>query len=193
MQGHIRKRGRASWTVVADLGRDPVTSKRKQLWRSVKGTRREAEALLVHLLHQRDTGIDAPSGRLTVADYLQQWLSTYSQPNLAPKTHIRYEQLIRIHIVPVLGNIPLSKLRPLHIPEVYKQVREKGLSARTALHCHRVLKEALQHALRWQLITRNPAEAVDPPTPERHQVPALHPEEVKRLLTISWTGPPMAR
>jgi integrase len=151
----------------------------------VKGTKREADALLVQLLHQRDTGIDAPSGRLTVADYLQQWLSTYSQPNLAPKTHIRYEQLIRIHMVPVVGNIPLTKLRPLHIHEVYKRVREKGLSARTALHCHRVLKEALQHALRWQLITRNPAEAVDPPTPERYQVPALHPEEVKRLLTIS--------
>ena len=122
MQGHIRKRGKDSWTVVVEQGRDPVTGKRKQLWRSVKGAKREAEALVVQLLHQRDTGIDAPSGRLTVADYLQQWLSTYSQPNLAPKTHIRYEQLIRIHMVPVVGNIPLTKLRPLHIPEVYKRV-----------------------------------------------------------------------
>lgn len=70
MQGHIRRRGN-SWAVVISLGRDPATGKRKQLWRSVRGTKRDAQALLVQLLHQRDQGIDQPSGRMTVAEYLQ--------------------------------------------------------------------------------------------------------------------------
>jgi len=50
MPGSIVKRSKGSWTVVVDLGRDPATGKRRQLWRSVKGTKREAKALLVQLL-----------------------------------------------------------------------------------------------------------------------------------------------
>ena len=185
MSGHITKRGKSSWAVVIDLGRDPVTGARKQLWRSVKGTKRDAEALLVQLLHQRENGIDAPPGRLTVAEYLQRWLSVYAQPNTAPKTFRRYEQIVRVHLLPVIGGTPLAKLRPLHIQEVYTQVLEKGVSARTALHCHRVLREALQHALKWQLIPRNPADSVQPPRPQRYEIAAMGPDEVKRLLAAA--------
>jgi hypothetical protein len=46
MQGHIRERCK-TWTVVVDLGHDPKTGKSRQLWRSVRGTKKEAEALLV--------------------------------------------------------------------------------------------------------------------------------------------------
>lgn len=182
MPGHIRKRGKNSWAVVVDLGQDAVTGKRRQLWRSVKGNKREAEALLVKLLHQRDTGIDAPPGKLTVGEYLKRWLVEYARPNTAPKTFKRYEQIVRVHLLPTLSAIPLAKLRPLHVQQVYTQVREKGLSARTALHCHRVLREALQHALRWQLIGRNPADSAEPPRPTRYEIAALSPDDAQRLL-----------
>jgi integrase len=185
MQGHIRRRAKGSWTVVVDLGRHPQSAKRRQLWRSVKGTKRDAEALLVHLLHQRETGVDAPPGRLTVAEYLQQWLDAYVRPNTAPKTLRRYEQLIRVHLAPALGSIQLTKLRPLHIQEAYTNVVRSGRSARTALHCHRVLREALQHAVKWQLLGRNPADAVDSPRPERHEIPAVTPEAVQKLLAAA--------
>ena len=185
MPGSIVKRGKNSWSVIVDLGRDPVTGKRRQLWRSVKGTKRDAQVVLTQLLHQRDTGVDAPPGKTTVGEFLQLWLQTYAAPNTAPKTYERYEQLMRVHVVPLLGNIPLSKLRPLHIQGVYQRVREMGRSARTALHCHRVLKQALGHALKWQLLARNPAEAVDPPRPERHEMPSFTSDEVRRLLSAA--------
>ena len=185
MPGSIVKRGKNSWSVIVDLGRDPVTGKRRQLWRSVKGSKRDAQVVLTQLLHQRDTGVDAPPGKTTVGEFLQLWLQTYAAPNTAPKTYERYEQLMRVHVVPLLGNIPLSKLRPLHIQGVYQRVREMGRSARTALHCHRVLKQALGHALKWQLLARNPAEAVDPPRPERHEMPSFTSDEVRRLLSAA--------
>ncbi len=185
MQGHIRRRSKGFWTVVVDMGRDPITGKRKQVWRSVKGRKRDAEAVRVQLLHQKDSGIDAPPGRLSVGAYLLHWLATYAQPNMAPKTYRRYEELVRIHIAPVLGEVALSKLRPLHIQQVYMRVVEKGRSARTALHCHRVLREALQHAVKWQLLSRNPADAVDAPRAERYEIPALEADEVRRLLAVA--------
>jgi len=185
MQGHIRKRGKGSWTVVVDLGRDPASGKRRQLWRSVAGTKKDAEALLVQLLHQRDLGIDAPPGKLTTAEFLAQWLESYARPNTAPKTYLRYEAIVRIHLTPALGAIALTKLRPLHVQRTYAQLLAKGLSARSVLHCHRVLKGALSHALKWQLTSRNPADSVDPPTPSRYEVKAIEAEQVKALLATA--------
>ncbi len=185
MQGHIRQRSRGSWTVVVDLGRDPATGKRRQIWRSVKGSKREAEALLLQLLHQKITGIDTPPGKLTVADFLLLWLDTFARPNTAPRTHRRYEQIVRRHLTPAIGATMLTRLRPLHIQEAYARIAAKGLAPRTVLHCHRVLKEALGHALKWQLLSRNPADAVDPPRASRYEVPVMPLEDLKRLLAIA--------
>ncbi len=189
MQGHIRKRAKDSWTVVVDMGRDAKTGKRSQLWRSLRGTKREAEALLAQLIHQREGGVDSPPGRMTVGRFLDYWLSTYARPRVAPKTFQRYEQLVRVHLVPSLGEIPLTKLRPLHVQQACTLVQEKGLSAATALFCHRVLREALQHAVRWQVLTRNPCDATDPPRPERKILEALSPEQARSLLSAAEQTP----
>jgi len=192
MQGHIRRRGKESWTVVVDLGRDPVTGKRKQLWRSVKGAKREAEALLVQLLHQRDTGIDAPPGKITLGQFLERWLEDYARPNVSPKTLLQYGDFVRRNLVPALGSIPLAKLRPQHIQAHYSRALlegradgKGGLSPKTVLHIHRLLREALYHAVKWQILARNPADSVKPPRPQRYEPPVLSPGEVRRLLAAA--------
>ncbi len=182
MRGNIRNRGKDTWEVRIDMGRDPLTGKRRQVSRTVRGRKRDAEALAASLISQQEAGIDTPRGRQTVSNFLQQWLRDYARPNTAPKTFRRYEQIVRLHLTPVIGEIRLSKLRPLHIQAVYRKVGEKGLSARTALHCHRVLREALHHAVKWQLLSRNPADAVESPRPLRFEIAALGPEDLKRLL-----------
>lgn len=196
MQGHIRKRGKDSWTVVVDLGNDPVTGKRRQLWRSVKGAKREAQALLVKLLHQRDSGTDQPLGKLTVGEYLERWLRDYAEANTAPKTYRCYEDVIRRHLTPTLGSIPLSKLRPQHIQAYYSRALQKGrldgrggLSARSVLRHHQVLHTAFRHAAKWQLLASSPADAVQRPKAERHELPAIGPEEVRRFLSAADATP----
>ena len=89
MQGHIRKRGKNSWGIVISLGRDPVSGKRRQLTRSVKGRKADAERLLVELLHQKETGIDQLPGKVTVGEFLLKWLAVHAEPNTAPKTLAR--------------------------------------------------------------------------------------------------------
>src|SRR3990172_3988024 len=159
MRGHIRRRGKGSWAVVVDLGRDPRTGKRRQLWRSVKGRKREADALLLHLLHQRDLGVDEPPAKLTLGEYLTRWLEDYARVGVSPTTFLPYETCVRRHLSPALGAIPLTKLRPQHIQAYYTQALRRGradgrggLSPTTVLYHHRVLREALQHAVRWQLL-----------------------------------------
>ena len=187
MQGHIRKRG-GSWTVVVNLPRGD-DGRRRQLWRSVKGTKKDAEALLVQLLHQRDTGIDLPPGKLTVGDFLTRWLNDFAVPNVTPKTLRFYTDIVERHLIPALGAIMLAKLRPRHLIAYYAKALAEGrldgrggLSPRSVAHHHAVMHRALTHAVQWQLLAHNPAESVDPPTARRRELVALHPDRIGVLL-----------
>ena len=181
MAGTIRKRARETWEVRFELGRDPGTGRRRFRYRTVRGTKKDAERALTQALHRRDTGTDIAPARVTVAEYLQRWLRDYVAVNVAPSTLRRYEQIVG-RLLPLLGALRLQHLRPTHIQEAYAALLPDGLAARTVLHHHRVLREALQHAVRWQLAASNPADAVSPPRPADREMRALTPGEVHRLL-----------
>ena len=188
MKGHIRRRGKRSWALVLDIGLDS-DGKRRQKWHSVQGTKREAERELTRLLHDLNTGGYVEPSNLTVRDYLDKWLKDCARPTVAPKTFERYAEIVGLHLIPALGHHPLSKLHPLHIQAHYSEAlmngRRKGiggLSPQTVLHHHRVLHKALQQAVRWQLLARNPAAAAEPPRPQRKQVKALDEADIGKVL-----------
>lgn len=190
MPGHIKKRGQGSWTVVVEQGRDPTSGKRRQLWRTVQGTKKDAEAYLIQLLHERNGGIDVHPGRLTLGQYLERWLDEYAEHSVSARTHERYAGIVHNHLIPALGSVQLAKLRPQQIQAYYGRAlkegradkRAGGLSARTVLHHHRVLREALHQAVRWQVLARNPADGVEPPRPSRPEMHVLTPDGVQQLL-----------
>lgn len=187
MRGTIRQRAKGSWTIQVYAGRDPATGKKIHIARTVKGTKKEAELALAKLIHSVETGIDFNATKLTFGEYAERWLKS-KRTKVRPKTIERYSDLMRLHIVPVIGNIPLLKLKPLHIEKVYEQATARGLSAQSVLHLHRVLFTALKQAVSWQLIPRNMAEAVTPPRPERREVDAMTPDDVVRVLeTVATT------
>jgi len=190
MRGHIRKRGQRSWAIVIDLGRD-VEGKRRQKWHTVHGTKRQAEKELARLLHELEHGIYVEPHRMTVGEYLEKWLSDYAAAAVAPKTYERYAEICRNHLVPALGAVPLTKLQPLQIQSYYsKAQREVGpmgrkLSKQTVLHHHRILRSALKQAVKWQLVVRNPADAVEPPSPDRREMIALDEQDTATLLKLA--------
>lgn len=95
MRGHIIKRGKDSYSIVINLGNDPETGKRKQKWVTVKGTKKEAEKKLAELIIQKDTGSIIHTGKITLAEFLFQWVKNYVEPNCAPKTQESYINLSR--------------------------------------------------------------------------------------------------
>jgi integrase len=192
MRGHIKKRSPTSWTVVLDAGRDPLSGKRRQLTRSLRGTKREAEALLVKLLREQDLGLSVPSGRTTVAEFLERWLNDYVAGGTAPKTSRTYEDIVRRHLIPALGRLRLTGLRPEHIQRHYAHCLRSGrldgrggLAAKSVLRHHQVLHAALHHAVKWRLLALNPADAVDRPRAERRELLALGPEDVAQLIAAA--------
>lgn len=182
MRGHIRKRGRNSWYLVVEAARDPRTGRRRQVTRTVRGTKREAESELARLVAGVQDGSPVRHEPLTVGAYFDRWLREYAASNVQPSTYRRYADLLRLHAVPGVGSLRLTRLRPLDIQGLYSAALAKGLSPRTVAHLHRVVYEALKHAVRWELLERNPADAVKPPRPERFRPPVLEPGDVSRLL-----------
>jgi len=191
MKGHLRERGKGNWWAVVDIGRDPETGKRRQKWHRLAATgKRQAQQELSKLLADLAGGTYVEPAKLTVGEYLERWLADYARVNVAAKTFERYEGIIRRHLIPNLGGYPISKLQPLHIQEYYSRALQSGrldkrpgnLSPTTVLHHHRVLREALGQAVRWQIIPRNPADAVEPPRPARKEMRVLTAEQIDRLL-----------
>ncbi len=187
MKGHVRQRG-GTWVFVLDLGRGSG-GKRRQKWQGGFRTRKDAERELTRVLHELNTGAYVEPSKFTVSEYLGQWLEHYAKTNVAPKTAERYAEIVKVHLAPALGGHPLARLQPLHIQTYYSQALQSGrrdgqggLSAQTVLHHHRVLREALRQAVKWQLLARNPADAVEPPRPRRHETRTLDEEATARLL-----------
>jgi len=108
VRGCIVKRGNG-YALVIHLGRDPLTGKKRQKWYSHR-TRLEAEAQAAQLLVQVQAGGGVPPARLRAGDYFDQWLKDYAAGAVAFSTLRRYEDIIRLHLKPALGHIPLSRL-----------------------------------------------------------------------------------
>ena len=168
MKGHIRERSHGRWAIVIDL-RDPATGKRRRKWHSFAGTKRQAQVECSHLISELSNGLYIDVAKVTVAQFLDRWLEDVKS-RVSPKTHERYQQVCHKNIAPLLGAVLLPKLKPAQISEAYakalasgRRKRSGGLAPRTVHHIHVILKGALTQAVKWEMLVRNPAAAVDPP------------------------------
>lgn len=196
MKGHIRKRGKNSWTLWVDRGRDPETRKRRQQTVTVHGTKRDAEKELRVILTKMEEGAYIKPTKLTLGEFLIQWLENYVMTNTSPRTAEGYRVIVRRHLIPNLGMVLLTQLQPSQIQGYYakalsgeKADSNGGLSARTVLNIHKVLSEALSHAVKWQILVRNVALAVDPPRPERPETRTFTEEQARLFLQAAVATP----
>jgi len=196
MRGSIRQRTRGSWEITIDIGRDPATGKRLRHFETIKGTKKDAQRRLAELQVSVEQGSYAKPRRLTLGEWLEDWLNNYVIANCSPRTADSYRSEIRNHISPSLGAIPLTQLRPEHIQSYYAKALSEGridgkggLSARTVLYQHRILSEALSHAVRIGLLVRNVAKVVDPPRLKRRSMATLATEDVPKFLEASRESP----
>ncbi|MGC8536965.1 MAG: site-specific integrase [Rhizomicrobium sp.] len=166
-----------------------MTGGRKIAYRTVRGTKKQAEAELSKAVAEMHAGGFIDGTNMTVKEYLGRWLKDHAAVTVSAKTLERYTELADRHLSPRLGAHALQKLTPMHIQNAYSDMLESGrikggggLSARTVHHVHRLLFQALRQAVRWQLLSRNPAEAVTPPKPPPTEIAILDEDQVGVLL-----------
>ncbi len=174
MSGHIRRRGKQSWELKFDAGRDEKTGLRLTRYHSFRGTKKEAEFKLAELIASVGKGAYVERSRVTVfehvRDRIEQWEAL---GKITPKTAERYRELLDNQIEPHVGAIALQKLKPSDIERWHATLKTRGrkdgqggLGARTIGHSHRLLSKALKEGMRHELVTRNAAAMEAPPKVE---------------------------
>ena len=178
MKGHVRERpeGSGNWYAVIDV-RDPSTGKRKRKWHSLEASgKRQAQIECADLISGMSHGTYLEPDKTTLAQFLTRWLE-HIKANVSPRTHERYSEIANKNLVPLIGAAILTKLKPVQISAAYAKALESGrrdgkggLSPRTVHHIHRVLKQALKQAVQWEMLHRNPTDAVKAPKSEKHRI-----------------------
>ncbi len=196
MKGSLRQRSKGSWEICVDIGRNPATGKRLRQFETLRGTKKDAQKRLHELLHTLERGSYVKPTRLTVAQFLEEWLRDYVELNCSQRTEASYEMIIRRHLIPELGSIPLSQLEPRHLQAFYSRQREKGrvdgkgqLSPQTVRYCHSLLAEALGYAVKMGLLNRNVAQATEAPRADHKVMSTLAAEDVPRFLETAQETP----
>ncbi len=177
--GALRQRTKGSWQITIYQGY--LSGKPVRYHETVKGTKENAAKRLRELEYGIDHGIPTPSGEITVESYLRDWLQGYVKVKCSLRTYDGYRSIIENHLIPNLGHLLLRKLQPEMIEAFYGKSCEK-LAARTVQHHHRMLSEALKHAVRKGHIGRNPCDLAQAPSPRKRTMRTLTVAEVQTML-----------
>ena len=194
MRGCITHRADGTYAAVIELSRGPDGGRRHK-WFGGYRTRKEAQTRLTELMHELQVNTFVAPTKMTVAEYLRRWLAESAAHRLSGKSFERTQCIVERHLIPELGGYRLAELRPLHVQAYLTGARKAGrkngsggLAGATLLKHFEVLHSALGQAVRWELIARNPADAVDRPRIDKRPgqaIRALSADEVAGLLAAA--------
>jgi integrase len=127
--GSIQQRGESSYRLRYYVGeiRHTVT---------FRGTKKEADVELRRLLGDADKGVHIAPDKKTLAAWSTEWIALKAAER-QHKTVGRYEDLLKKHVLPKLGERPIQQIKPIEIQKLYAEI---DLSPRTKHHIATVLK-----------------------------------------------------
>lgn len=169
MRGYTVKKGKRYYAVVYE-GLDPATGKERRRWIPGGPRRGDAERILTDIVKRKNDGQATPHGKTTLGEYLtDKWLPI-QQAQLRRSTFDSHRRNLELHVLPVLGRVPLHKLTAEDLDSLYARLLTNGrrdgkggLSVKTVRNIHGVLHKALSDALRKGSVVRNVATVADPP------------------------------
>lgn len=176
-EGTIKRRVDGRWEAQVTL----PDGKRKSFYGSKE---RDVLQKIRQVQRDIDAGLPIVEDKQTIAQYLTSWLDTIKL-RLKPSSHRRYTDMVFLHIVPNIGTIPLTKLAPQRVQQLYTSLVKGGMSPSSVQLLHVILHRALKDALRLDLLQRNVTEMVHVPRREHHEMVTLSEEQVRQLLTAA--------
>jgi integrase len=149
-EGSVYQRKDGRWVAAVSVG----GTERKSLYGKTKKDVLEKKTKALRDLQQ---GVPLPNDRRTLGQFLAIWLESSVKGHVRPSTYISYEGLVRLHIAPQLGAIPLTKLSVPKVQAFLKSKTDAGYSAKRVHHMLAVLRQALKVAEQWGEVARNVA------------------------------------
>ena len=155
-------------------------------------TKREAQRVLREKLSEIDQGKTINPSRVTVGQYLSDWLSS---SQMEPRNREAVSSWVNHQLIPSIGHIKLQSLTVEHIEAMYAEKRisgridgKGGLAKQSLVQLNTVLRRALEKAEERGIITLNPCKKLKENRPKRDRTRTIHvldPKEVRRFLLAS--------
>lgn len=132
------------------------------------------------ILEQYKTGELDMQGDMKLSEYLDYWYDTYVMVNTKYQTQKRYDVLIRC-IKDHMGHLKLNKVKVPHIDRFYADLQKEMVTLKngttkrrysngTILKVHRVFRQAMEKAVGWDMIVKNPVNYSTPPKEEKTDI-----------------------
>jgi integrase len=190
----MRERSPNVWELIVEAGRDPLTGRRRQVSRTLRGNLSEAKkaraALLTEVTKGHHTGT-----RATLDDLFSEWIIELKRKGRSPNTIRGYELVYRRSIQPTLGKVQVTKVTTKALTDLYGAHQDRGLSPRSVYQIHACLSSMFTQACRWGWRESSPAQWAEPPAIPNSTPTVPTPEEVRKLIDEAERGkrPEMAR
>ena len=153
--------------------------KKRQLWRRAE-SKSEAKEMARDLAHSiKQSGSETFEHQLNLTQYLDKWLKSL---RVSERTYSSYETLLRLYVRPLLGKKKVTAIRPLDVQDLIDSLNDRKLSPKTVRETHMVFSRSLRQAVRWRLITFNPAQDALLPKRVKTEMKTLTPEQAQKFL-----------
>lgn len=169
------------WTGQLDVGIGPDGKRHRK--KVIGRTQREVQQKLAQLSLTVEAGQTVPRGRETVGAFLTRWLETVLRPSVAVTTYASRRMIVQRHLVPTLGRRPLVALTTADI-QGYVAEKSKTLAPRTIRLHHATLHAALEVAVDWDLLPKNPVRRIRLPPVSEQDYPVLDRDAAQRFLRL---------
>ncbi len=153
--------------------------KTKQSYHNTQG---EAATALNEMLYEQRHGTLVTEKDQTVKQQLEHWIENVHKHSVRISTYAEYRRIIDKYIIPGLGHYKLQRLTTHQVEVFYTQRIDEGLSANYVKIMHAILHQALDHAVRNNLVIRNVCDSAKLPRIPRHEIQALTQEQAQQLL-----------
>jgi integrase len=180
-EGSITKRADGRGMARIDLGYHNGKRKRKCIYGATKV---EVVQKLRATQHQHDHGVNITPERITVAAFLERWLTNVKQPSVRATTLQIYRQYVG-YIVRHLGRVQLAKLSVDHVQSMLRALADEGYAPATVDRARDTLINALETAVAWELVLRNVAKLTTPPKVPRYQAQTITLPRMQHLLAVA--------
>lgn len=186
--GHLRKReginGAISYQLTAEGERDPITGKRERRYKTVKGTKKQAEAELRKMIADLESSSVITASSMKLSDWMATWLNTYL-PNIEQTTREGYQEKIDKYINPTLGHLPIKAIKPDNIQLWINGLSKRGLSPKTIRNAYNNLNAALKKAVILRMIPYNPCEGTVLPKLQKYQAQVYNATTIQQALAAA--------
>jgi len=187
--GSIRERDKKKhlWQITIELPKDPVTGKRVRRYKTVQGTKKEAEHAMHEYIRELEKGYYVTNNKITVSEWIETWIEVYITPNVSPTTLSRYQGMIRRYIIPLLGSVQVQQLNTLAVQAWVNGLKVspssgKEMSAATIKHTYHILKGAMDKAVLVGIIPRSPCAGIMLPKGQKKKAVVYNQTEIRQLI-----------